>query len=193
MGKSPVVEIEEEDGSKKVLAETGHIVSYLVRKFDTKGQLSGKTEDDKEQIDYFTHYTEGSLQPILVGLFVNDVAKQQTPFGVRFLTSMIVGAINNAYYGKEALLQLQYVDDYLKKQHQKGSKYFVGDSLTVADILMEFPLKTNLFSNPERTSTLLGSDSLESKYPNISEWCKFITKEPGLLRANGAIQEKSKL
>ena len=97
LGKSPVIEVIR-DGKSLVIAETGHIIDYLIKNYDTSKKLVPATEEDKEQVDYFLHYCEGTLQPLLVSLLVNGYAVQMAPFPVKFLVRMITNELNKAYY-----------------------------------------------------------------------------------------------
>lgn len=179
LGKSPVLDVIR-NGKKKVIAETGHIIDYLIKHYDTEKKLVPKSEDDQEQVDYFLHYCEGTLQPLLVGLLVNGSAVQLAPFPARFLVKIITGEINKAYYKSELLKNLEYLEKYLTNR-----QYFVGDRLSGADIIFEFPLIQNLTNNSERIKTFAGNDfDFKKLYPNIVAWAARMQKQPNLVKAN---------
>lgn len=180
LGKSPVIEVIR-DGKSLVIAETGHIIDYLIKNYDTSKKLVPATEEDKEQVDYFLHYCEGTLQPLLVSLLVNGYAVQMAPFPVKFLVRMITNELNKAYYKTELMKNLKYLDNYLAK---RKTKFFVGDKLSGADIILEFPLIENLTDN-KRIKEFAGDDfDLRKLFPNICEWSDRILKEPKLIKAN---------
>ncbi|KAI5969774.1 hypothetical protein CANMA_001148, partial [Candida margitis] len=133
LGKTPVVHIEKPDGTVKKLAESGFIVQYLIDHYDTTGKFKPATEDDKDLIDYFNHYAEGTIQALLVGLLVNDVAGKSVPFPISTLVKTVVGKINQGYYAPETEKNVKYLNDFLKAQHAKGRKWFVGDKISAAD------------------------------------------------------------
>ncbi|WP_174293217.1 glutathione S-transferase family protein [Sphingomonas bacterium] len=120
LGKSPVIVDTDADG--RVIAETGAIIDYLVEKAD--GRLGPPAHrDDALRYRFWTHYAEGSLMPPL-------------------LVTLILGRI--PLIGKRAQkrvrpmvdVHLDYVDSELA-QH----RWFAGDQLTGADIMMSFPLE----------------------------------------------------
>lgn len=91
LGKAPLISIEAEGLSKPlVLAESGPIVEYLCDHFgpwlvpkryqDGKdGQIGGETESWL-RYQYYMHYAEGSLMPILlVALLVNSRSSKDHP------------------------------------------------------------------------------------------------------------------
>lgn len=186
LGKSPVIEAVYESGETKVIAETGHIISFLVSAYDTTGKLTPETEADRIDADYYLHYAEGTLQPLLVSLLINTMAKQRAPFGTGFLVSKVVAGLNDAYYVSELEKNLAYLESQVKKQHDKGNKYIVGNKLSVADIILIFPIYSNMFADPKRLHELSGSDPRVT-YPNLSQWADFIRKEKGFVRANERI------
>lgn len=180
LGKSPVIEVIR-DGKSLIIAETGHVIEYLIKNYDTSKKLVPVTEEDKEQVDYFLHYSEGSLQPLLVSLLVNGTAVHMAPFPVKFLVRKIMNEINKAYYKTELIKNLNYLDNYLAK---RGSKYFVGDKLSGADIIFLFPLIENLTDN-KRIKEFAGDEfDLRKLFPNICAWSDGILKEPKLIKAN---------
>ena len=117
LGKSPVIE----DG-EWVLAETGAIVEYLVEK--ASGRL-GPPPHRQTILRYrhFLHYAEGSLMPPLLLMLV-----------IRRLGLL----------GRPARSTIQaMIDrhlDYLERELD-GRDWFVGDTLTAADVMLSFPLE----------------------------------------------------
>lgn len=186
LGKSPVIEIISNGKSKKI-AETGHIIDYLIKNFDTSKKFVPETEEEQEQVDYFLHYCEGSLQPHLVGLLVTTTAAQRAPLPVRFLVRYIMKEINNAFYKTELLKNLRFLDNHLA---ENKTPFFVGNKLTGADIIFEFPLIQNLTNNEDRVKSFAGEDfDLRKLYPNICAWADRMNKEPMLIKANDIVSK----
>ena len=187
LGKSPVIEIlNTTTGKSKVIAETGHIFNYLLNNYDKSNILTPTDPDLQEEVDYFLHYTEGTLQPNLVALLVHGFAKTKAPFGTKFLMGLLVNGIDSQFYIPNVKQNLSYLDDIIKKQHEKGSKYFVGDKLTGADIILHFPLVVNLFQNTGAVERM-GAGDIKRNYPNLNKWAEDISKEPKLVKANAAV------
>lgn len=186
LGKSPVVEVVKADGSKLVLAETGLIIQYVLSHYDTQKKLAPVSDDDQVWVDYFLHFTEGTLQPQFVALLVLTMAKTKSPFLVSPLVGIISNAISGAYYRPELLKSLTFLDNHLK--NKKGG-YFVGDKLTGADVILSFPIGENLFGDAKRASLIAGSD-VGQLFPHLKSWAKLISEDPALQRANSVIHDQ---
>lgn len=98
----------------------------------------------------------------------------------------MVNGIDSQFYIPNVKQNLSYLDDIIKKQHEKGSKYFVGDKLTGADIILHFPLVVNLFQNTGAVERM-GAGDIKRNYPNLNKWAEDISKEPKLVKANAAV------
>lgn len=183
LGKSPVIEVvDTKTGESEVIAETGHIFNYILSNYDTTNILTPTDSKFQSQVDYFLHYTEGTLQPKLVALMVHGVAKKRAPFGTKFLMGLLVGGIDDAFYIPDLKKNLNYLEEIIHKQHEKGSKYFVGDKLSGADIILEFPVITNIFQN-KRGAQQFGAGDVEKTYPHLNQWAEDMQREPKYIKA----------
>ncbi len=143
LGKSPMIE---DDG--RVYIETAAIAEYLVRKAGGKlGAPSGET--DAQHYHEFMHYAEGSMMPPLFGLLV--IGKLG-----------ILGLPARKPITKMVEEHLVWLD-----RQMEGRSYFVGDSLTAADIMMSFPL--------EASQSRAG---LDDRFPNLQGWLSRIHDRP---------------
>src|SRR5260370_15680387 len=119
LGKSPVIT----DGDVRI-AESGAVVDYVIRRY---GQGNGKAammpapgSADYETYNEWLHYSEGSaMLPLMLNLYVGRLKEAAAPLQPRI--------------DSEMANHLGYVDGALK-----GKEFFVGKSLTGADILMSF-------------------------------------------------------
>ena len=119
LGKSPVII----DGGVKI-AESGAIVDYVIR---TYGQGNGKPAmmpaigtPEYEAYNEWLHYSEGSaMLPLMLNLYVSRLKEAGAPLHPRI--------------DSEIANHLGYVDGALK-----GREFFIGQSLTGADIQMSF-------------------------------------------------------
>jgi glutathione S-transferase len=148
LGKSPVIE----DGGV-VIAETGAIVEYLLEK--AEGRLAPPPHRDAIlRHRFFLHYAEGSLMPPL-------------------LVMLVLGRV--PLFGKRAQARIQpMIDthlDYLERE-LVGRDWFVGDSLTAADVIMSFPLEA-----------ARGRAGLDASRPNLTAWLARIHARPAYQRA----------
>ena len=147
------------------------MIDYLIRNYDTEQKLVPSDEDERELVNYYLQFAEGSLQPFLVSLLVNNMAKKMAPFGAGFLVNKVVLQINNLYYGPELMKALDFLENNLKKGN---GEYFVGNKLTGADIILSFPIYDNVFGDLERTKAITGGKfDVVTKYPTMKAWARY--------------------
>lgn len=188
-GTSPVLEIYKQGSQESIkLAESGHIIQYLIQHYDTEGKLTPNTAEGKQLADYYLHFAEGSLQPHLVSILVGLFAGQRAPWPANYLVKSIMSRLNSEYYLKRLITNLTFLDKQLEK---KGGGYFVGDKLSGADIILDFPINNNIFSDLERTRLIGFQEDVTKLFPNLYKWHQLTTKEP--LRIKAEQEEKAKL
>lgn len=149
LGKSPVIT----DGDR-VIAETGAIVEYLLRKYDAKHDFVPKV-GTQDYIDYvhFMHYAEGSaMLPLLLALYTGLLGEAAAPLQPRIIS------------------EIKATLDYCEYQLIRG-KYFAGETLTGADFMMSFPLEAS-----KARGRLKG-------YEACNDYIDAIHKRPTYLRA----------
>ncbi|CED85298.1 Glutathione S-transferase [Phaffia rhodozyma] len=137
LGKSPVIT---HDGN--TIAESGAIIAYLLRTFDTSesGPRFSTFKDEKSRIqnDYFEHYAEGSLMPILVNKLVFSKFPQMAPWYVRPVIAGFADQVRASWLDKQLATHLQMIDGELKKS---STGWFCNsEEPTGADFSMFFPL-----------------------------------------------------
>ena len=148
LGKSPVIT----DGGRAV-HETGAIIDYIIRHHG-----GGRLQPDPKSADYdvyqqWLHYAEGSaMLPHLLNMYVGRLKEAGAPLHPR-----IESEIAN-HDG--------YVDAYLK-----GREFFVGSSLTGADIAMSF------------VGEVARAQKKLEAYPNFSAWLDRMHARPAWKRA----------
>src|SRR4029077_18898629 len=115
LGKSPVIT----DGDVRI-AESGAIVDYLIRHYGKGAMMPAAASADYEVYSEWLHYSEGSaMLPLMLNLYVGRLKEAGAPLHPRI--------------DSEIANHLGYVDAALK-----GREFFVGQSLTGADIQMSF-------------------------------------------------------
>ena len=152
LGKSPVIT----DGKVKI-AESGAIVDYIIR---TDGQGNGKPammpapgSDDFEPYNEWLHYSEGSaMLPLMLNLYVSRLKEAGAPLHPRI--------------DSEIANHLGYVDGALK-----GREFFIGSSLSGADIQMSF------VGEMAKVFDKLGP------YPNLKAWLTRMHARPAFQRS----------
>ncbi|WP_371395401.1 glutathione S-transferase family protein [Fretibacter rubidus] len=149
LGKSPVIT----DGDR-VIAETGAIVEYLLRKYDEKHDFVPEV-GTQDYIDYvhFMHFAEGTaMLPLLLALYTGLLGDAAAPLQPRIMS------------------EIKATLDYCEYQLIR-SKYFAGDTLTGADFMMSFPLEGS-----RARGRLTG-------YEACNDYVDAIHKRPAYLRA----------
>jgi glutathione S-transferase len=132
LGSAPLLE-----HGDNMLAESGAICEYIVQQTGTE-QLLCKA-DPKAFIDvqFWSHFSEGSfLPPLVTSMVLNKAREKAKPFFVKFIANKIIDAVMDAYFNKVIERNLAYVEQHLGK-----SRFFVGDNPTVADVQMSFGLE----------------------------------------------------
>lgn len=158
LGHSPVIT----DGDRTI-AESGAIVEHLARTYGPN--LLPDDLDDLTDCQYWTHFAEGSLAPLLVTTYVFTVARSKIPFFLRPILMMVPNLIGKNYLNPNLSRHLHYANDHLKDR-----EFFVGDALSVADIMMSFPLE----ASASRT---------DIKLPHVTAWVDRMQARPAYQRA----------
>ncbi|NOJ42741.1 glutathione S-transferase family protein [Bradyrhizobium australiense] len=119
LGKSPVIT----DGDTTI-AESGAIVDYIIRRYgqgkDKPAMMPAPGSAEYEAYNEWLHYSEGSaMLPLMLNLYVGRLKEAGAPLHPRI--------------DSELANHLGYVDRALN-----GREFFVGASLTGADIQMSF-------------------------------------------------------
>jgi glutathione S-transferase len=152
LGKSPVIT----DDDVKI-AESGAIVDYIIRRY---GQGNGKAammpapgSADYEAYSEWLHYSEGSaMLPLMLNLYVSRLKEAGAPLRPRI--------------DSEMANHLGYVEGALK-----GREFFIGKSLTGADIQMSF------VAEMAKVFDRLGP------YPNLTAWLSRMHARPAFQRS----------
>ncbi|KAK4448985.1 glutathione S-transferase [Podospora aff. communis PSN243] len=198
LGKAPAVGIKFPDREKEmVLVESGFIAQYLTDHFgqstnlvprryrpDQEGKPGGETEEWM-RCQHLIHYAEGSLQPpLLVALILSIMKGPKIPVVIRPIISFVVGKTNEAFVRPNMKKHLSFLEEQLASA-PGGGPYLCGAHLTVADILLSYPLGT---MSGELRRLEAGRDAL-APYPKLKAYAERLQKEEGYLRAREKIKE----
>ena len=152
LGKSPVIT----DGAVTI-AESGAIVDYVIRHYgrgkDRPAMMPDADSPDYEAYNEWLHYSEGSaMLPLMLNLYVGRLKEAGAPLHPRI--------------DSELANHLGYVDGALK-----GREFFIGTSLTGADVQMSFV--------GEMAKVF---DKL-APYPNLKSWLSRMHARPAFQRS----------
>ncbi|RPD83956.1 glutathione S-transferase [Neisseria weixii] len=143
LGKAPILTDDD-----FVLAESAAIVEYLIAKYGNGQLIPSKNTQEYYRYLQWLHYAEGSIMPAIVQkMLATDGAKLD-------------------HFNSQVALHLDYVE-----QHLRDRKWFCGEQLTGADIMMSFPLQVAMFLLPEET------------YPNIARFVEQVEHHPSYQKA----------
>ena len=153
LGKAPVLTDEQ-----LVIAESGAIIEYLVRKYDS-GSLRPESGSEAElNYIYYLHYAEGSLMSfLLMSLVFSRLSLPPMPLLLRPFASMIGKGMSDHYLSPQLQKNFEFINIHLSKHD-----WFAGNDFSAADIQMSFPLEA------AHSRKMLGD-----QYPNIEV---FLTK-----------------
>ncbi|MDO4642545.1 MAG: glutathione S-transferase [Cardiobacteriaceae bacterium] len=162
LGKSPIIK-----DDSLVLAESGAIVEYLVTRY---GAASTLKPDLNSKIfpDYlfWLHYAEGSLMPLLViSLVFRRIDERKMPFLIKPIAHKITEGVRQNFIHPQLQLHLQYIENQLADK-----TWFLGDTLTLADVMMSFPLQAAI----QRTTFHL---------PHITDYVHRVETNPAYKKA----------
>jgi glutathione S-transferase len=148
LGKSPIIV----DGDIKI-AESAAIVDYLIRRYGKGAMMPARESAEYEAYNEWLHYSEGSaMLPLMLNLYVSRLKEAGAPLHPRI--------------DSELANHLGYTDCALQ-----GREFFVGSSLTGADIQMSFV--------GEMAKVF---DRLEP-YPNLAAWLSRMHARPAFQRS----------
>lgn len=132
LGKSPVIE---DDGVK--VAETGAIFEYLAEKYDNGRLMPAKGTPEARAVSYWLHYAEGSAMPPLLMKLVFDRLPERAGALVRPLVKGVAQKAKDGFVDPRVKEHVDFWDASLD-----ATGWFAGSSMTLADLMMSFPLET---------------------------------------------------
>ena len=148
LGKSPAIT----DGDVRI-AESGAVVDYIIRRYGKGTMMPPLGSPEYETYNEWLHYSEGSaMLPLMLNLYVSRLKEAGAPLHPRI--------------DSELANHLGYVDRALK-----GREFFVGQSLSGADIQMSFVGEmAKVFGKLE-------------PYPNLAAWLGRMHARPAFQRS----------
>ncbi|KUJ11531.1 putative glutathione S-transferase [Mollisia scopiformis] len=121
LGKSPTVVIETPNEQPLVLAESA--------------------TEEWMRFRYFSHYIEGSLMSLLgIAAVIRNIQNAPVPFFIKPITRMISGKISESFLDPNFKRHFNFLESQLASSPNHG-EYLARENLTVADIMIVFPLQ----------------------------------------------------
>ena len=159
LGKAPILT----DGDLTI-AESAVILDYLQSKYDAEQKFKPTEPQDVLQYNYWMHYAEGSLMPLLVMSLVMSKVPEQTPLLLKPVAKKIAEGVQVGFVQTRLRDHLDFLEHHLQT-HQ----YFAGE-FSFADIQMSFPM-------------IAIQQRLKGKYPAIQTYVERLQQRPAYMRA----------
>lgn len=159
LGKAPIL-VDDVD----VIVESAVILDYLQQQYDRLQQFKPQQAKDQRQYDYWMHYAEGSLMPLLVMTLVMNNVSKHVPWVIRPIAEKITDGVKGGFIRPRVKEHILYLEQYLSEHD-----YFAGE-FSFADIQMAFPL-------------IALQKRLHGKYPNIQAFVQRIQERAAFQRA----------
>ena len=159
LGKAPILV---DDGD--VIVESAVILDYLQQQYDRLQQFKPQQAKDQRQYDYWMHYAEGSLMPLLVMTLVMNNVSKHVPWVIRPIAEKITDGVKGGFIRPRVKEHILYLEQYLSEHD-----YFAGE-FSFADIQMAFPL-------------IALQKRLHGKYPNIQAFVQRLQERAAFQRA----------
>lgn len=142
LGKAPVLE---DDG--RVIAESGAILEYLQETYDADDSLRPQAGEARQECRFWLHYAEGSLMPpLLVALVLSRLGQSPVPWLLRPVGRALGAGVQRGWLNGQLATHSAFID-----RHLSTHPYFAGDTFSIADIQMSYPIAA-LLSRTEGTA-----------------------------------------
>lgn len=165
IGHAPMLEVND-----RVLIESGFIIEYLIKHYDTDKQF--KPADDNEAAweayTFWLHFAEASLMPLLVMRLVFSKVVQQSPMLIKPVSKKIQSQVEKNMISRSLDSMLGMMEQHLQDNH-----WFAGSEFSAADIQMHLAV----------VGANAGSGLDSSKYTNILNWLKRCEEREAFKRA----------
>lgn len=131
LGKSPVIT----DGDVTV-AETGAIFEYIADTCETGDLMPERGSAEQRAVTYWLHYAEGSAMPLLVMKLVFSRLPANAPVLMRPLVKSVSSKAEGSFIDPRIGEHVRFWEQELAR-----TGWFAGEHMTLADIMMSFPLE----------------------------------------------------
>lgn len=131
MGKAPIL-VDETHG--RTLAESGFIIEYLLRYYDTDGKLS-PTDEAWEDYAFWLHFAESSMMPPLVMRLIMSKVATKSPLLVRPIAKKIADKVEGLVINDNVAHSFGLLNAHL------SDKDWIAGDFTGADVQAYFAVK----------------------------------------------------
>ncbi len=165
LGHTPVLEVDD-----RALAESGFIIEYLLRHYDTDHQF--KPADDNEtaweNYTFWLHFAEASAMPPLVMRLVFSKVVERSPMLIKPISKGIRKQVEDGMIENNIMNNLNLMEQHLQDNH-----WFAGEAFSAADIQMYIVVAAS--------NARAGMDRV--RFANLLNWLKRCQERPAFKRA----------
>ncbi len=165
LGHAPILEV---DG--RPLIESGFIIEYLLKHYDTEQKFKPADDNESAWEDYtfWLHFAEASVMPPLVMRLVFTKVVEQSPMLIKPVSKKIQAQVEKSMISSSLNPMLAMME-----KHLEDKRWFAGSEFSAADIQMHL--------------AVLGANAGEGlnrkKYANILNWLKRSEERPAFKRS----------
>ena len=156
LGTAPVIT----DGDV-ILAETSAILDYIIDQNSNDQLRPSPSSENRVNYLFWSHASQGSLMPTALFGMLFRIMETRVPFFLKPMVKMISAGAKQGFINPRMSAILLQAEADLEQ-----ADFFAGDDLTLADILMSYPL-----------DALASRDDLKD-YPNCQSWLERIKARP---------------
>ena len=161
LGTAPVIT----DGDI-TLAETSAILDYILDLHPNTDMRPDANAGNRAQYLFWFHASQGSLMPLTLMSSLFKVMTTRMPFFLKPMANLMSKGLTTGFIRPRMQALLAEAESALGK-----SDYFAGDDISLADILMSYPIQA------------LHENGALKDYPNCVKWVKQIEARPGFQSA----------
>jgi len=162
LGTAPVIS----DGDL-VLSESNAIVDYILDKYPSDALRPTPESSDRTRYLFWMHASQGSLMPVLLIGMLFRIIPERVPF---FIKTLIQPILNKAF---ESFAKPRIDALIVKAETDLGdAKWFGGDNLTAADMVMSYPIES-----------MKANGYINDSHPKCLAWLERANAVPSFKRA----------
>jgi glutathione S-transferase len=146
--------------------------SYVLEKYDTKGQLQSSDPQVRAKTREWVHAVEGvfALHGIAI-LYARWMLPKDHDSALPEMEEKLSVNVRN---------DLDWIEGHLKKQ---GTKFLMGDTVSVADIMMQFSIEFIYVRRLGLNAQEAGDEGGDGRWPETKKWLGRCMSTPSFKRA----------
>lgn len=146
--------------------------SYIIEKYDTTGKLQSSDPQERAKTREWVHAAEGmfALHGIAI-LYARWHLPEEAKAALPEMEEKLSRNVRN---------DLDWIEGHLKQQ---STKFLMGDTVSVADIMMQFSIEFIYARNLGLNAEEVGKKGDYGRWPETKKWLIHCMDEPGFKRA----------